>query len=246
MKPKVSIIIPCYNAEELVGDSISSALNQTYENIEVIAVDNESTDATREAIQNIKHEKLKTFSAENIYPFCWDEARTKGFEEASGEYFFTLASDDIMSSNYIANCMKFILAGKGKIKAFQSNVKGFQGDITNITNEVKNSYKSLEEFKEISLERCPVSSPAVVYHRCLFEDGLLHTFPEKYSGAADYDLVCRLADSGVFIYPANRWLGYYYRWHPGQATWDMHKSEINYDKLIQEYWRTTWSLKSEY
>ena len=72
--------------------------------------------------------------------------------------------------------------------------------------------------------------------------GLLKTKPELYSGAADYDLYCSLADNGIFIYPANKWLGYYYRWHPQQATWEMHKDSVNYDKLIQEYWSKKWQI----
>jgi glycosyltransferase involved in cell wall biosynthesis len=44
MKPKITIIIPCYNAEKWIAESINSALSQTYENKEIIFVDNESTD----------------------------------------------------------------------------------------------------------------------------------------------------------------------------------------------------------
>ena len=248
MNPKVSIIIPCYNAELYIHDCLISALEQDYKNFEVIFVDNESTDNSLSIAESVGKEcsNLIIDQAKNLYPYCWDEARQKGYEEASGEYFFTLASDDILSSKYISNCMKYISTGKGEIKAFQSNIKGFRSDTAKITNEVGNFYKSLQEFKQISLEKCPVTSPTVVYHRSLFEDGLLRTFPEKYSGAADYDLVCRLADNGVFIYTSNKWLGYHYRWHPKQATWNMHKSEINYDKAIQEHWRSVWNLKDEY
>ena len=101
--------------------------------------------------------------------------------------------------------------------------------------------KTLSEFKNLCLSGCPVASPSVVYNRQLYDDGLLDTSPELYSGAADYDLYCRLADSGIFIYPAGRYLGYNYRWHPEQATWKMHKDPINYDKLIQDYWRQKWN-----
>ena len=71
---------------------------------------------------------------------------------------------------------------------------------------------------------------------------MLKTEPEKYSGAADYDLSCKLADNNVFIYPAPMWLGYFYRWHEGQATWEMHKlkNKVNYDALIQDFWREKW------
>jgi len=94
------------------------------------------------------------------------------------------------------------------------------------------------------LSKCPVNSPTAVYNRKLYDEGILKTKPDKYSGAADYDLYCSLVDRGHFIFPANKWLGYYYRWHPEQATWEMHKEKnrVNYDKLIQEYWREKWKM----
>ena len=239
---KVSIIIPCYNAEKYIRETINSALSQDYSNIEVVLVDNESTDNSLTLARNIVDNRFKISTARNIYPFCWDEAREEGFSIASGEYFFTLAADDLLREDYVSNCMKYINAGKGKIKAFQSSIKGFNGSIDNCVNEVSNKYRSLDEFKNMSLQKCMVNSPTVVYHRSLYEDGFLKTDPEKYSGAADYDLSCKLANKGVFIYPAPAWLGYYYRWHQSQATWEMHKmkDKVNYDDLIQSYWREKW------
>ena len=49
--PKVSIVVPCYNSEKWIEQCITSALNQDYENIEVIFVDNESTDSSVEIIK---------------------------------------------------------------------------------------------------------------------------------------------------------------------------------------------------
>ena len=91
-----------------------------------------------------------------------------------------------------------------------------------------------------SLTRCIVNSPSVVYNASLYHDGLLKTHPEKYGGAADYDLYCRLIDHNVFIYPSPVWLGFCYRWHSEQATWKVHKEGVNYDKMIQDYWREKW------
>ena len=48
------------------------------------------------------------------------------------------------------------------------------------------------------LKRCVVNSPSVIYNASLYHDGLLETKPEKYGGAADYDLYCRLADNKNF------------------------------------------------
>ena len=70
MNPKVTGIIPCYNSEKYVRESVSSALWQSYENIEVIAVDNESTDTTLETLRQMESENdnLTVLTAENIYP----------------------------------------------------------------------------------------------------------------------------------------------------------------------------------
>ena len=105
--PKISIIIPCYNAEKWIEKCTLSALEQSYENKEVIVVDNESTDRSPEIVDILtkKYDNLIVSSAKNIYPHCWDEARSKGYELASGEYFFTLASDDFLTPFYIKNCI---------------------------------------------------------------------------------------------------------------------------------------------
>jgi hypothetical protein len=79
-----------------------------------------------------------------------------------------------------------------------------------------------------------------MFHRSLYEKGLLKAKPETYGGAADYDLYCNLADNGVFIYPIRNWVGYYYRWHPEQATWGVLGSGVNHNEKIQRYWRKKW------
>ena len=243
---KASIIIPCYNAEKWINECVMSALNQTHEDIEVIAVDNESTDSTVAMLEELQkmHPNLKLDSAPNIYPNCWDEARGKGFELSTGQYLFTLAADDVLDKDYVSNCLKFILSAPDRIFAFQSpirNINDFGVTLQNMA-DMSHSYSSLGEFKSATMEKCPANSPTVVFNRKLFDDGLLATHPEKYGGAADYDLYCRLADKEVFIWPGNRWTGYYYRWHEGQATWNVIKEPTNYDKMIQDYWREKWNL----
>ena len=79
--PKVTIIIPCYNAEKWINECIWTVCDQDYKNLEVIFVDNESTDnslqiakeqaARLETLET--HPNLVIASAKNIYPNCWDE-----------------------------------------------------------------------------------------------------------------------------------------------------------------------------
>jgi len=242
MKPKVSIIIPCYNAEEWIDQCLRSALSQTYGNVEVIFVDNESTDRSVEVAKAAKEDypDLIIDSAPNVYPNCWDEGKEKGFSLATGEYAIIMGADDFLDFGFVENCMKYILAAPSKIKAFQSHMHGILNDTGNVVKLSKHSYNSLSEFKEMCLGMCPVNTPTIIYNMELYRDGLLKAQPEKYGGAADYDLYCKLADKGIMIYPGPTWLGYYYRWHPNQATWKVHEEEKDYDSMIQDYWREKW------
>ena len=240
---KVSIILPCYNAEKWVKEAVESALNQTYENTEVIAVDNESTDSTMGILEDIQKtsSKLIISSAKNIYPYCWDEAREEGLSLSSGEYLTTLCSDDFFEKDYIKSCVKILNSLGHKVSLIQSPIMGINEDCKK-TGKISHTYKDIKEFKTIaSTEKCPVTSPTVFYKRELYDEGLIKTDPEKYSGAADYDLYCNLADRGLYILPVPHWIGYNYRWHSEQATWNMHNNKIDYNSLIQGKWRDKWT-----
>jgi len=241
---KVSIILPCYNAEKWVKEAVDSAINQTYENIEVIAVDNESTDSTREILNTLEknNSKLIVSSAKNVYPYCWDEAREEGLKLSTGDYLTTLCSDDFLEKDYIQNCVKILNFVGEKYSLIQSPIMGVNESSIK-TGKISHSYKDIDEFKVLAAtQKCPVTSPTVFYKRELYDEGHIKTDPEKYSGAADYDLYCNLADNGFYILPVPHWIGYCYRWHPEQATWGMHKNQIDYNSLIQKKWSEKWTL----
>ena len=246
MKPKITIIIPCYNAEKWIEQCVMSCLNQTYESVEVIAVDNESSDGTVAILNDIKNNnpELIISSAKNIYPNCWDEAREEGFRLMTGDYVITIGSDDYIDLEYVDKCMSVILSSPKNIKAMQTPIQGIrqQGEEFVSTGIIQHSYKSKEQFKKLCLTKCPVNTPSVIYSSELYHRGLLETKPKEYGGAADYDLYCNLIDNDVFIYPFPQWLGFYYRWHPEQATWNVHKESRNYDVEIQKYWRDKWKM----
>lgn len=246
MKPKVSIIVPTYNSEKWVEECVMSCLQQTYDNIEVIAVDNESSDTTVDILKSIqkRYPELILSSAENIYPNCWDEARAEGFRLMSGDYIVTIGSDDYIDAKYIENCMNIVLSAPDKIKVLQTPIQGVkeENSVKIKVGLISHAYSSKQEFKQLCLTKCPVNTPSVLYNTELYRSGLLDTKPEIYGGAADYDLYCRLIDNGVFIYSVPKWLGFYYRWHPEQATWKVHKEQKNYDKMIQDYWRDKWKM----
>lgn len=109
-KNLVSILIPVYNREELVRRALESAINQTYENIEIIAVDNKSTDRTYEVLKVYAHKYpvVKVYQNEqNIGPVRnWQ----KCLEYSSGEYIKILFSDDWLETTFVEKCVAILSA----------------------------------------------------------------------------------------------------------------------------------------
>jgi glycosyltransferase involved in cell wall biosynthesis len=103
MSPKVSIIIPLYNRESLVGETLQSVINQTYPDWECIVVDDGSTDRSLEVAREfaLKDGRIKVFSRPLDRERGGNAARNYGFEQSSGAYVNWFDSDDIMAPDFI-------------------------------------------------------------------------------------------------------------------------------------------------
>src|SRR3954463_8415699 len=102
MSPLVSIIIPCFNAERYVGDAIRSALAQTYDSIEVIVIDDGSTDGSLKVIKSFG-DAVRIESQPNAGACA---ARNHGIDLARGEYVQFLDADDLLHPEKIARQME--------------------------------------------------------------------------------------------------------------------------------------------
>ena len=98
MKPLVSILIPAYNAEEWVAESIQSAVGQTWPRKEIIIVDDGSTDRTGEVASRFAAEDVKVVSTENRGPSA---AINTAYRLAQGDYIQELDADDILAPDKI-------------------------------------------------------------------------------------------------------------------------------------------------
>jgi len=109
--PLVSIIIPCYNTEKYIAEAIESALNQTYQNIEVIVVDDGSTDASVEIIQSFG-DRLK-FDIIEHKGAC--AARNLGLSMSQGDYIQFLDADDVLVKEKIEIQLPYLLENKADL-----------------------------------------------------------------------------------------------------------------------------------
>lgn len=96
--PLVSIIIPCYNQGLYVREAIDSAVGSTYKNIEIIVVNDGSTDETATILASINHPNVQVYSQDN-QGVC--AARNMAIKKAQGEYILPLDADDLISSHFV-------------------------------------------------------------------------------------------------------------------------------------------------
>lgn len=104
--PKVSIIIPCYNHGRYVDEAVQSCLNQTYQDVEIIIVNDGSTDKeTNELLNNYQKPKTKVVTTQNQGLAM---ARNTGIKKASGAYILPLDADDKIAPTYIEKAVKIL------------------------------------------------------------------------------------------------------------------------------------------
>jgi glycosyltransferase involved in cell wall biosynthesis len=95
MKPLVSVIIPVYNAEKYLKESLESVFSQTFQDFEIIAVDDGSTDKSIDVLNNYNH-SIRLITQTNSGPA---RARNTGIKAAAGKYIALLDADDLWTSD---------------------------------------------------------------------------------------------------------------------------------------------------
>lgn len=94
----ISIIVPIYNRQDKAYRCYKSIINQTYQNLEIIFVDDGSNDNTKEVLKTVTDPRFKAIYQTNAGPF---EARRNGFENSTGQYVCFIDSDDAISKDFI-------------------------------------------------------------------------------------------------------------------------------------------------
>ena len=104
--PKVSVIIPCYNYGKFLDKAVNSILDQTFQDFEIIIVNDGSTDKeTLDVLKNYQKPKTKVITIEN-QGVC--VARNTGIELANGEYILPLDADDEVGRTYLEKAVKIL------------------------------------------------------------------------------------------------------------------------------------------
>ena len=105
MNPKISVIIPVYNAAEYIKRCIDSILAQNYSNLEIICINDGSTDKSLSVLQNLAQTNscIKVISQENSGV---PRARNIGIENATGEYISFIDADDTFNGAFALKALR--------------------------------------------------------------------------------------------------------------------------------------------
>lgn len=138
MQPLVSILIPAYNAQKWIAQTLESCLAQSYKNIEIIVVDDGSRDCTLKAARSFERKNVKVISQPNSGASA---ARNRAFELAQGEYIQWLDADDLLASNKILEQVNVLLQG-GKKTLLSSSWARFRSSPQNATMSPNSLWKN--------------------------------------------------------------------------------------------------------
>ena len=195
-KPLVSIVIPVYNGSNYLSESIDSALKQTYENFEVIVVNDGSNDhgKTRDIALSYG-DKIRFFEKENGGV---SSALNLGISEMRGEYFSWLSHDDLYSPHKIKVQIDRLCSEKSSIQIVYSDSFSFRGQeiqtkrLCRIKKPFNKSTRYMIAFDN-SLHGCSLLIPKAAFDAC-------GVFNESLKYCQDYDMWFRLAKKFSFIH----------------------------------------------
>ena len=226
MQPLLSVIIPAYNTEHYIGATIESILSQSYHNLEIIIVNDGSTDNTKKTCEKYKDPKIKLVNKENGGP---GSARNVGLDLCKGDLITFVDSDDFISKDcYLTNIDFFLKDNQLDILQFPF-CRYKDGDVQKryFTQE-KEVIDKNQMFKDAFDTRILRSyMPNKIFRRHIFDN---IRFNEKIF-FEDREILPILIENSSKIKYSIHGL-YYYRVRPGQITETFRTPKFLFSEII--------------
>ena len=246
MKPLVSILIPLYNHEEFVEETLDSILNDSYENKEIIIINDGSTDRSDEVVKSWIEKNgslvdIRYKSRENI-------GLTKTLNEllslSKGEFLVALASDDYLIDGGIEKRVEYLLNHPSKKAVFGDCIVVKDGEVISESGLFSYRYSNKKNFfsdqgiRREFLTNFSMPGPVLMVRRDFYTefDGYNEDMYME-----DYDLYLRLATLGLIGFLDERVSGY--RIHDGSMSAGDSKKYI---KLLEDSIKTLLLHKSKF
>jgi glycosyltransferase involved in cell wall biosynthesis len=197
-QPLISVIVTTYNYAHTVGTAIESALAQDYPNLEVVVVDNASTDATPALMERYASDP-RVRSIRNATNIGMVPNHNKGLIEARGAYVLFLSADDFLLPGHLTRSYAYLVAHPDVDVLYTTtyfvNEAGRFIGVRQMSGQPLVPYDGgRNEFAALLTEGCYMCFPTMLMRRDLYDRfGLL----DEAIKAADYEIVVRWAANGV-------------------------------------------------
>ena len=211
--PLVSAVVPTYNRAHLIPDAIRSVLEQDYRPLEVIVVDDGSTDSTRSVLAREFGERIRYICQENAGPAA---ARNTGIRASHGEYIAFLDSDDLWLPGKLTAQVDALSRHPECALVYGKAIEGTEdGRPTGRVYRNSDRGRTGDNF-ELVLRWAPIATPAVVVRRSALDQ--VGLFDETLRVTEDTDLFLRLTMQCPAAYIGRAVAAI--RAHEGQTTGD--------------------------
>lgn len=205
--PKVSVIIPTYNREEFISETIQSVLDQTFKDFEVIVVDDGSTDNTKRELEKFGS-RIKVIEQKNSERAA---SRNNGIKDSTGKYIAFLDSDDLWIKNKLEKQVEILDRNHSVLVYGQCLRTNENGQKVKVAKRQKEGFSG-GVFEKL-LIRNFIPSPTPLIKREYFEK--TSGFETKYIPYEDWEYWIRYSLFGKFYF-VNEPLAYY-RIHSQQS-----------------------------
>ncbi|QCG92982.1 glycosyltransferase family 2 protein (plasmid) [Azospirillum sp. TSA2s] len=187
----VSVIIPCYNREQFIGDAIKSVLSQSFSDFEIIVVDDGSTDRSVDVVRSFESDKVTLIEFSNNMGIS--AARNAGLRESQSDFAAFLDSDDIMHPRRLemqVQCLGYdrnsVICGSYLRRIDEQG--NFLGNVDQFSDDDK-------RIKFNSLLVCPFHFTTIMVRK-LSSHGTMDMFDESLEVGEDYDYMRKKVMSG--------------------------------------------------
>lgn len=243
--PLISLIIPCYNAVQTLEKCLDSVILQSYKNIEIIIVDDGSTDETSKVYEKYesKDKRIKILKQTNSGVA---KARNKGVKVATGEYICFVDSDDWVETNYCSELYHLLVNENADIAVVEAIYEDRNGKIVFekpiSTEKVYDGKRALALLLEDEIIQ---SHPWGKLYRASFLKNV--SFPENLKCFEDYSTLFRVFDKAVKVVKSNDKL-YHYIQHDDSLSHNLSPETAYYFYLaimeVFKFWKSTTQVKN--
>lgn len=238
--PLISLIIPCYNAEQTLEKCLNSVIQQSYKNLEIIIINDGSTDKTAEICDAYKNKdsRIIVFTQDNSGV---SKARNKGIKAATGEYICFVDSDDWVEPNYCYELYNLLITEKADIAVVEAIYEDIYGNV--VYEKPTSCQKVFDGKKALALlleDKIIQSHPWGKIYKAYFLKNV--SFPEDLKSFEDYSTLFKIFDKAVKVVKSNDKL-YHYVQHDDSLSHNLSPETAYYFYLaimeVYKFWQNT-------